>query len=555
MAKKSKQREYMAFAAKQARKYNIPVPLFFGMIRQESGWNQGSVSSAGAIGLVQKIGYSDSERAKLANNWRYNIIAGAKELSHNLKTYKGDVKLALAAYNAGPGAVAKYGGVPPYAETQAYIPAVLGYRNEYKKTLGPAMMNPLGGGMPRRPSRSRRPKDVLQQGAGAISMVDPSAIEAIAQQTSQLVPSFPRSSQLLQPVQSSVSPIGELTARTAERSAALSNPIPTPMHEQQLDLSGLISTMTGGGTGESPMVPGGGRGGKGGMGGMPKGGGKFVMPLGTKMGSGGDFSYVDAEGAPDRHGTRHHAAHDWFAPGGTVVRAPITGKVIEANHDSRTSGQVFGGTVKVKLANGNVVVFRHVTPGVKVGQRVKAGDGIARVVGWTDGSPHTHIEVWKTEAGGYNYENMMNPVQYFKRFSRSGGGGGGAAGGARGGGGRGTAGYKVMQSAIAVAQKRGLHVSENFAVGGVDPSVHVEGSYHNRRYPGNKNVGQALDVSGSPKQMAAYWRYMKKNYPNITELFYSPMGFIKNGKPTTLPDNLVKSHYSHVHVAFGPGRY
>src|SRR3954451_14200593 len=75
-----------------------------------------------------------------------NIDAGAKYLSQQLKAFGGDVSKALAAYNAGPGAVQRYGGVPPYAETQNYVRKVQAYADEYRSqtpsqpaaALGPA---------------------------------------------------------------------------------------------------------------------------------------------------------------------------------------------------------------------------------------------------------------------------------------------------------------------------------------------------------------------------------------------------------------------------------
>ncbi len=171
-----------------------------------------------------------------------------------------------------------------------------------------------------------------------------------------------------------------------------------------------------------PGVPGKpGRPGRPGRPGAPPGGipakGGFALPVPTKMGA-SDFSYVDAEGAPDRNGVRHHAAHDWFGVEGkrTPVYSPVNGKIVEVKQATTWSGQVMGGTVKVQAPNGMVFVFRHVEPGrFKLGQRVKAGTQIARIGRWTDGSDHTHVEIWKTLSGGYRYENMIDPVAYFSR--------------------------------------------------------------------------------------------------------------------------------------------
>ena len=142
----------------------------------------------------------------------------------------------------------------------------------------------------------------------------------------------------------------------------------------------------------------------------------YVNPLPTKMGDNSEFSLVDAEGAPDKVGVRHHAGKDWFAPGGTLVVAPIAGTLVEVRDSPVETGQVFGGTVKLQQDNGYVWVFRHVHPRapLKVGARVTQGQGIATVVAWKSGTPHCHIEVWRTLSGGYEYENMVDPVLFIK---------------------------------------------------------------------------------------------------------------------------------------------
>jgi hypothetical protein len=141
--------------------------------------------------------------------------------------------------------------------------------------------------------------------------------------------------------------------------------------------------------------------------------GGLVRPLSTPMGRSA-FGVVDAEGAPSAAGTRYHGAVDWFAPGGSQVVSPIAGTVIEANRSRGNSGQVYGGTVKVKDATGRTFVFRHVDPSVQVGANVRAGAPIAGVSAWTGGSPHAHTEVWRQPTyqggSGYRYENMIDPA-------------------------------------------------------------------------------------------------------------------------------------------------
>ena len=109
-----------------AERYQVPENLLKAVAKVESNFQADAVSSCGATGIMQlmpstakSLGVTD------ATDPEQNIMGGAKYLSQMLKQYNGDQKLALAAYNAGSGNVAKYGGVPPFAETQAYVKKVL----------------------------------------------------------------------------------------------------------------------------------------------------------------------------------------------------------------------------------------------------------------------------------------------------------------------------------------------------------------------------------------------------------------------------------------------
>ena len=93
--------------------------------RIESGFHQGAVSSKGALGLMQLMPQTAQALGVQAKIAQENAAGGAKYLRDLLTKYGGAYVLALAAYNAGPGAVAKYGGVPPYAETRRYVLNVL----------------------------------------------------------------------------------------------------------------------------------------------------------------------------------------------------------------------------------------------------------------------------------------------------------------------------------------------------------------------------------------------------------------------------------------------
>lgn len=115
-----------------AATYGVDVNLLKAVAKAESGFNASATSSAGAMGVMQlmpstakSLGISD------AYNAHDNIMGGARVLSQNLDRYDGDISLALAGYNAGCGNVDKYGGIPPFKETQNYVKKVLNYYNGF----------------------------------------------------------------------------------------------------------------------------------------------------------------------------------------------------------------------------------------------------------------------------------------------------------------------------------------------------------------------------------------------------------------------------------------
>ena len=122
---------YDAYFQEAAQSYGVPVALLKAMGKTESNFNQSAVSSAGAIGVMQLMPGTAASLGVDPYDARQNIMGGAKYIAGNLEQFKGysnGLELAIAAYNAGPGAVIKYGyQIPPYKETQNYVKKVLGY--------------------------------------------------------------------------------------------------------------------------------------------------------------------------------------------------------------------------------------------------------------------------------------------------------------------------------------------------------------------------------------------------------------------------------------------
>jgi soluble lytic murein transglycosylase-like protein len=118
----SKPGDYETLIQKYAAQNNLEPSLVKAVIQTESGGNPRSVSGAGAMGLMQLMPANVKE-AGISDPFdpEQNIAAGTKQLAGLLSQYHGDLDLALAGYNAGPGNVRKYGGVPPFTETQNYI--------------------------------------------------------------------------------------------------------------------------------------------------------------------------------------------------------------------------------------------------------------------------------------------------------------------------------------------------------------------------------------------------------------------------------------------------
>ncbi len=121
---------YDDFIKDASEKYGVDENIIKSVILAESAGNEKAISHAKAKGLMQMIDSTANDMG-VKNVWdpKDNIHGGTKYLSGLLRQYNGDLKLALAAYNAGPGNVAKHNGIPPFKETKTYITRVLGYLN------------------------------------------------------------------------------------------------------------------------------------------------------------------------------------------------------------------------------------------------------------------------------------------------------------------------------------------------------------------------------------------------------------------------------------------
>tara|TARA_R110000823_G_scaffold3165_2_gene12370 strand:+ start:487 stop:1959 length:1473 start_codon:yes stop_codon:yes gene_type:complete len=127
--------DYRALASQIAQQEGVPTDLFLRLVNQESSFRPNAVSEAGATGLAQLMPGTARDLGVDPNDPVQNLTGGARYLRQQLDAF-GTPELALAAYNAGPGNVRKYGGVPPFKETQNYVSTILGTGADAMAALG-----------------------------------------------------------------------------------------------------------------------------------------------------------------------------------------------------------------------------------------------------------------------------------------------------------------------------------------------------------------------------------------------------------------------------------
>lgn len=191
MAPRTSPQTYFPYIRRYAAQYHVPADLLAAQIDAESGFDPNAVSPAGAIGISQFMP-ATARGFGIDPHDPVQSIEGQARYMHNLLMhYNGDVRLALAAYNAGEGAVDRYHGVPPYSETQHYIQTIQQRRSRYPGLARGSA--PAGGGLPATGPAAApgAPAGPVQPAAGAlVQQGDPlgdlgASINAFAQQTAQ----------------------------------------------------------------------------------------------------------------------------------------------------------------------------------------------------------------------------------------------------------------------------------------------------------------------------------------------------------------------------------
>lgn len=216
-----------------AQRYGIPPGLFEALVRQESGGNANARSPVGAIGYTQLMPDTARSLGVDPTNPMQNLEGGAKYLSQQYKRF-GRWDLALAAYNAGPGAVEQHGGIPPFAETQNYVKSIM------------AMAGKVGAGGVAGAETAPNPSAPAGLPAPSVPGGVPPLMSKLQALISNAAPS-PLAVHLL-------APLGGTAAKAAQAAQA---PIPFPTQPQQMNTEpSPMNTQPGTpGQSETPLIP------------------------------------------------------------------------------------------------------------------------------------------------------------------------------------------------------------------------------------------------------------------------------------------------------------
>ena len=395
--------DYRALARQFATAEGLDPGVFERQIQQESGFRVDARSPAGALGIAQ---FMPGTARGLGINPLEPVQAlkgAARMMARSVRAHHGDIRLALAAYNAGEGAVQKYGGVPPYRETQNYVRTILGGANPTQSGVAPVS----SGGQPVGARVAASVAPVPTRTATTTTPALPAiSAQALAQDEQRILsgqPSqvanaagMPRLARLLAQDEQRILTGGragnldQIQQESAKyRTAAAAVPAAGPVAASAPAGYQQVGKSIGMAGGLAAILP---------------------TPLGASS-----YGYADPEGQGG-----HHLAQDWFAPAGTVGRSPVNGKVVRFTADptpgQKASGQVFGGTIGIRGQDGRLYVIRHAatTVPLQVGQTVQAGQPIGSVKDW-NGRTHFHVEAYRPGSSDREYDPAvaLNPYQLF----------------------------------------------------------------------------------------------------------------------------------------------
>ncbi len=335
---------YGSMADQAARRHGLDPALFRGLVRAESGWNARAGSPAGAQGLAQLM--PATARGLGVTNIhdpQQNLDAGAKYLAAQMKAFGGDVRKALAAYNAGPGAVSKYGGIPPFRETQAYVPKVLSFMEEYRRGgLGGGAPTPVAPGAP--PAQASGPMPA-PTGQGPLTPDSLALIRAYADRTRQQV----LAGQMPEGIEG-------ILPRLRRMPGAAPAPVAADGHNH----------------GPAAAAPG------------------ATPRIGTVGG-------LSMGGGPSAHHSRalgnwqSDDAYDLMGKAGQAVHSPVDGVVTNISGQPGGKPGFAGYGITVRTSSGDLF-FKHLgsTP-LKVGSRLSRGALVGTLDAATAGGPHLHL--------------------------------------------------------------------------------------------------------------------------------------------------------------------